>query len=147
MALTRSGLYIPAHRDSLLNDIALDYVADSIKGVPVDNSITPNFTTDTAYGAGAYTGAAMLGSTAGGVALTTPTLTASTDYLVFDAADWTYASQTFTAYGAVFYDDTLAGKNLLFLVYFGGAAAVSGGDFKIVWDATGIWRNRLAPAA
>jgi hypothetical protein len=77
------------------------------------------------------------GYTTGGVALASQTVTAVGTTAVWSAnsAQWTSAS--FTAYGAAIYDVTVS-NNLIAVIDFGGALAVSSGTFAIIWSASGI---------
>lgn len=80
------------------------------------------------------------GYSAGGATLTSKvsTYTANTNVWNFDAADVTWTTATITANYAVIYDATHASGPLLAYVDFGGAQSSAGGDFQIVWAASGI---------
>lgn len=83
------------------------------------------------------------GYTAGGLALTSVTLTynATNNTLTLDAADAAWASSTITARYAVVYDSTPATdatRPLIAYVDFGADQSDSSGTFTIVWDAAGI---------
>ena len=57
----------------------------------------------------------------------------------WDATNHAWAAATFTAYGAILWDDTVGGtNNLICAIDFGGAKTVSNGTFTIQWDAAGI---------
>ena len=77
------------------------------------------------------------GYTAGGETLTGATIGTSgtTAYVDFDDPEWTSAS--FTARGALIYNDTLAGNNSVAVLDFGGDFTVSSGTFRIVFPAAG----------
>ena len=77
------------------------------------------------------------GYTAGGNTLTGATIGTSgtTAYVDFDDPEWTSAS--FTARGALIYNDTLAGNNSIAVLDFGGDFTVSSGTFRIVFPAAG----------
>jgi hypothetical protein len=77
------------------------------------------------------------GYTAGGVTLTGATIGTSTTtaYVDFDDPEWTSAS--FTARGALIYNDTTAGDNSIAVLDFGGDFTVSSGTFRIVFPAAG----------
>ena len=77
------------------------------------------------------------GYSAGGVALTNSTVAASgtTAYVDFDNPEWT--SATFTARGALIYNDTTAGDKSVAVLDFGGDFTVSSGTFRIVFPAPG----------
>jgi hypothetical protein len=86
------------------------------------------------------------GYSAGGKALTTPTVTQddANDRAYFDAADITWASATLTGVNApryaIVYNDTHATDDLICVIDFGADKPCDGGDFEILWDATGIVR-------
>ena len=77
------------------------------------------------------------GYSAGGVALANSTVATSgtTAYVDFDNPEWTSAS--FTARGALIYNDTTAGDNAIAVLDFGGDFTVSSGTFRIVFPAPG----------
>lgn len=80
------------------------------------------------------------GYTAGGQTLTSPTITASGDNYVFDAADPSWATSTITARGAVLYKDTgnVATSPVICLLDFGSDKTSSGGTFQVVFNASGV---------
>lgn len=128
-----SGIY-NRFKANLMNKV-VDLEADTIKVALYDNSHA--FTaTDTEY-ATTNELATAGGYTQGGAELASKAVTegATTKW---DAADLAWAAATFTAYHAVIYDDTLAGKDLICSIDFGGAKSVSSGTFTIIWDAAGI---------
>ena len=77
------------------------------------------------------------GYTAGGETLTGATIGTSgtTAYVDFNDPEWTSAS--FTARGALIYNDTTAGNNSIAVLDFGGDFTVSSGTFRIVFPAAG----------
>jgi hypothetical protein len=89
------------------------------------------------------------GYTAGGVSLTTKTLTydTATNETRLDAEDAAGTTATFTARYAVVYDSTpgtAATNPLMGYVNFGGDQTVSTGNFTIQWDATGVLKVTAA---
>jgi len=85
-----------------------------------------------------YTGA----TPAGPKTLTNPAVTVAAGVLKFydagaSTCEWTGA--TFTARGAVLYDDTLAGDPVLCAINFGSNKTVTAGTFTITWHADGIF--------
>ena len=76
------------------------------------------------------------GYTAGGVALTSKTVSTTGTTAFFDADDPTWTSATFTANGALIYNNTNSDKAIAVLA-FGGDFTVAGGTFKIVFPAAG----------
>jgi hypothetical protein len=77
------------------------------------------------------------GYATGGVVLANSTVatTGTTAYVDFDNPEWTSAS--FTARGALIYNDTTAGDNSIAVLDFGGDFTVSSGTFRIVFPAPG----------
>ena len=77
------------------------------------------------------------GYTSTGEVLTNPVIGTSgtTAYVDFDNPEWTSAS--FTTAGALIYNDTLAGKNAIAVLNFGGDFTVTAGTFRIVFPAPG----------
>ena len=149
MAITVSGLYVATFVDALdTTQLALDLDLETHKVAMFTNTITPNFTTDTAYGVAPYDANEVSGTgySAGGVALTTTTFLGSGGSATFDAADTSWASSTITAArGALIYADALAGNNAICLVNFGADYATNNGTFLITWNASGIFVVDLTP--
>lgn len=83
------------------------------------------------------------GYTTGGQALSGVTVTTvATSGSKFDADDlaWAASGADLTASFAIVYDDTETGDPPLFFIDFGGAkTAGDGTDFKLIWNASGIW--------
>ena len=77
------------------------------------------------------------GYTAGGVTLTGAAIgiSGTTAYVDYDDPEWT--SSSFTARGALIYNDTTAGDNSIAVLDFGGDFTVSSGTFRIVFPAAG----------
>jgi len=83
------------------------------------------------------------GYTAGGVALSSPTIsyTGATNLWAFDAADAQWTGATFTARVAVVYDASPASDStrpLIGYILFDADIPVTSSTFTIAWDATGI---------
>jgi hypothetical protein len=76
------------------------------------------------------------GYTTGGATLTSTTVGTSSTTAYFDAADPSWTSATFTANGALIYNDTNGDKAIAVLA-FGGDFTVAGGTFSIVFPAAG----------
>lgn len=149
MAVTASGLYVATFVDVLdTTQLALDLDLETHKGALFSNTITPNFTTDTAYGVSPYDANEVNGTgwAAGGIALTGTTVTASAGTLVFDATDVSVASTTLTnARCYLLYADALAGNNSILLVNFGSDYSTNNGTMAITWSASGIAVIDLTP--
>jgi len=82
------------------------------------------------------------GYTTGGETLTSTTTSQddTDDEGVFDAADVSWDSATFSASHAVLYDDTTTSPAdaLICSIDFGGSQSVAGGTFTIQWATEGI---------
>jgi len=111
-----------------------DLDTDTIKIALYTSSATLDATTTAYTASGEVSGT---GYTAGGVTLTGATIGTSgtTAYVDFDDPEWTSAS--FTARGALIYNDTTAGNNSVAVLDFGGDFTVSSGTFRIVFPAAG----------
>lgn len=149
MAVTASGLFVATFVDVLdTTQLALDLDLETHKGALFSNSITPNFTTDTAFGAAPYNANEVFGTNwaTGGVALTGTTVAASSGTLVFDATDVSVANTTLTnARAYLLYADALAGNNAICLVDFAADYSTVNGTFAITWAAGGIFVIDLTP--
>lgn len=159
MAVTVSGLFIATWEDILdATQLAIDLSLTTHKLALFSNSITPNFSTDTAYGVAPYNANEVSGTgwASGGVALsaaatggtsTSPTLTESpTGSLMYDMGDVSVASTTLTnARCALLYADALAGNNAIVLVNFGADYSTVAGTFGIQWAATGVFAIDITP--
>ena len=111
-----------------------DMDSDTIKIALYTSSATLDASTTAYTTSNEVTGT---GYTAGGNTLTGATIGTSgtTAYVDFDDPEWTSAS--FTARGALIYNDTLAGNNSIAVLDFGGDFTVSSGTFRIVFPAAG----------
>lgn len=149
MAITASGLYCATFMDVLdTTQLALDLDLETHKGALFSNTITPNFTTDTAYGVTPYNANEVTGTNwaAGGVALTGTGLSASGGTVTFDATDVSVANTTLSnARGYLLYADALAGNNAILLVDFQADYSTTAGTFAITWNASGIFTLDLTP--
>jgi hypothetical protein len=144
-AVTVSGCYILTwKRPHDGTDTIIDYVTtDAIKGALFTNSITPNFSTDTAYTSAPYTSNEVpngSGYTTGGVTLASKTLTESpTGSLMYDAADSAWTSSTFSGVRCQLIYDSTVSSLCLCLINFGADFAVTAGTFTVQYAATGLW--------
>lgn len=149
MAITASGLFVATFVDILdTTQLAIDLDLETHKGALFLNTITPNFTSDTAYGVSPYDAneVTSVNWAAGGVALTGTTVAASSGTLVFDATDVSVAATTLTnARGYLLYADALAGNNAILLVNFGADYSTVNGTFAITWAVGGIAILDLTP--
>lgn len=151
MALAGSGLFLATFID-MLDDTALDIDWTSetdLKAALYTNSITtPNFDSNVGYGAAPFNANEVTGTgyTAGGVVLTTTTLTGSSGVVTFDAADASWTSSTITAAeGVLIYDDSQTSNNGLVLVDLGSPYTTAAGTLLISWSASGIATWDLVP--
>jgi hypothetical protein len=149
VAVTASGLFVATFVDVLdTTQLALDLDLETHKGALFSNSITPNFTTDTAFGVAPYNSNEVFGTNwaTGGVVLTGTTFTGASGTATFDATDVSVASTTITgARCYLLYADALAGNNAICLVNFGADYSTNNGTFGITWDALGIFTIDLTP--
>lgn len=149
MAVTASGLYVATFIDVLdTTQLAIDLDLETHKGALFSNSITPNFDTDTAYGAAPYNANEVSGTgwAAGGVALTGTTFLGASGTATFDATDVSVAGTTLTgARCYLLYADALAGNNAIVLVNFGADYSTVNGTFGITWAGAGIATLDLTP--
>ena len=128
MAITQA--MCTSFKEDLFNKLQ-DLDSDTIKIALYTSSATLNATT-TAYATTNEVSGA--GYTAGGVTLANSTvdISGTTAYVDFDNPEWT--SATFTARGALIYNDTESDLAIAVLD-FGGDFTVAGGTFKIVFPA------------
>lgn len=157
MAWSDSKVFQQFLEDCVLNVAAFDLDSDTFKVALFNNSITPDNDTsaaNSAYNAGQWaSGSNEVKETgqwdAGGVNLTSPTISVGTADVVFwDASDTASgsAADLTNVYGCLVYDDTLttpvADQGVCYN-YFGGTNSVVNGTFTVVWSANGIWRATL----
>ena len=131
MAITQA--MCTSFKEDLFNKLQ-DLDSDTIKIALYTSSATLNATT-TAYATTNEVSGA--GYTAGGETLagSTVDISGTTAYVDFNNPEWT--SATFTARGALIYNDTTAGNNSVAVLDFGGDFTVSSGTFRVVFPAPG----------
>ncbi len=123
-------------------DGSIDWDSDTINIMLVTDVYTPDIDTHLFIDdvSNEITGT---GYTAGGAVLANASIAIDTtnDLAKYDGDDVIWASSTITAYGAVIYKDTGTPSTSPLVAYidFGADKSSSGGDFKIVWDANGIF--------
>jgi len=110
-----------------------DLVADTIKIALFTSSASLGAATTAYSTTNEITGS---GYTAGGATLGSKTVDTSGTTAYFDSADPSWTSATFTANGALIYNDTNSDKAIAVLA-FGGDFTVAGGTFQIVFPAAG----------
>jgi len=150
MTVTASGLFLPTFRDLLdTTQLAIDLDLETHKGALFSDTVTPNFSSDTAYAVAPYNANEVSGTgwASGGVALVGTALSESpTGSLMFDATDVSETVTTLTnAECYLLYADALAGNNAICLVDFTTAYSTVGGTFAITWAATGVFAIDLTP--
>jgi hypothetical protein len=149
MAVTASGLFVTTFVDVLdTTQLAIDLDLETHKLALYSNSITPNFTTDTAFGVSPYNANEVFGTgwATGGVALTGTTFTGSSGSATFDATDVSVGSTTLTnARCGLIYADALVGNNAIALIDFGADYSTVNGTFAITWNASGIFVWDMTP--
>ena len=149
MAVSGSGLFVVNFIDILdATQLAVDLSLTTNKWALFTNSITPNYTTDTAYGVAPYNANEISGTgyTAGGAVTASPTLTGSAGIMTYDQADTSWTTSTITnARCGLLYADALAGNNAICLVDFGADYSTSAGTFTIQWNASGVFTIDLVP--
>jgi len=150
MAITASGLFVATWTDVLdTTQLAIDLDLDTHRCAMFSNTITPNFSTDTAYAVAPYDANEVSGAgyTAGGELLTGTALSESpTGSIMWDATDVQWTSSTITnARGVLIYADALVGNNAICLLDFGADFSTNNGTFLITWAATGIFAIDCTP--
>lgn len=150
MAVTASGLFYTTWADIVdTTQLAIDLDLETHKGALFTDTVSPNFSTDTAYAAAPYNANEVTGTNwaSGGVVLTGTTVSESpTGSLMFDATDVSVASTTISnAMCYLLYADVLAGDRAIVLVDFVTAYSTSNGTFGIAWAAAGVLAIDLTP--
>lgn len=152
MAFPASGLFVATFVDALdTTQLALDLDLETHKVALFLNALTgADLTTDTAYGVGAWASNEVAngnGYTTGGVALTGTTFVhTAAGVVVWDAStDPSWAAATFTARGALYYADALAGNNAIMAQTFGADITATAGTFLITLAAGGIFSIDFVP--
>lgn len=135
-----SVLYNSFKRDIMNGAIDLD--TDAINVMLVTSTYTPNIDTHTKR-SDITNEISGTGYTAGGSALASKTVTVDNtgDKGVFDAADLSWSTATFTARGAVLYKargGASTADELLAYIDFVTDRSCSAGTFTLQWDTAGI---------
>ena len=138
---------------AITSAVCTSFKVELLKGVHNFTATTGNtfkialYTSDATLGASttAYsatneiTNSSGTAYTAGGATLTSVTPTASSTTAVCDFADVSYTSASFTANGAVIYNDSASGDPACAVIAFGSDKTVTSGTFTIQFptaDAT-----------
>ena len=151
MAVTASGLFFPTFRDQFdVSNLGLDLDLETHKVALFDNTITPAFGSDTAYGVAPYNANEVSGTgwAAGGVVLLGTGISESpAGTFMWDATDVSEATTTLTdARACLIYDAVSAGDEAIVLVDFTADYSTVAGTFAITWDVLGIFTIDLTPA-
>jgi hypothetical protein len=149
VAVTKSGLFVVTWIDMVdTTQLAVDLDLETHKLALFTNTITPNFSTDTAYGSAPYNANEVSGTgyTSGGTVITSTTVSESpTETLMWDAADTSWSTSTITnARCGLAYADALAGNNVIVLVNFAADFSTTAGTFLVQWASGGILNIDLA---
>lgn len=146
-AFGTSGMYLVTWIDNLdATQLAINTALTSHKIALYTNTLTPNFSTDSAYSATNEVSGA--GYTATGQVIVSPTTTESpAGTIMYDLGDQIWASPTtVTARGGIEYADALTPKALMFAWTFGGSDIVStAGTFTIAWNVLGAATWDITP--
>jgi len=121
-------------------DVPIDFLSDTIKCALLTSSYTPAQTTHEWWSDVSANDVVGTGYTAGGQALASKTLSASSLVTTMDAADPSWTSSTITARYAVFYKDTGTAGTSPLIAYadFGSNISSTNGTFTVVLNASGL---------
>lgn len=141
MAFSSSGWYVLNIIDVFdATQLALDFSLTTHKWALYTNSLTPDFSANSAYSSTNEV-ANGNGYTTGGKDLTglSPTVTESpSSVMKYDMNDIAWTSASFTARGAILYADALAGDNLIVGMAFGADYTATNGTFTIQFASGGV---------
>lgn len=147
-----SGLYSKTFADLMTQDNTVDFNLAQFSLMLVTSSYTPLFDTHTGKSdAQTYevTSGGSTNYTAGGKALTTVTLTRTSDntsVITWDADNVSWTSSTISsAAGGVIYDNTNSGLPLIGFIDFAGSFSTTSGTFEVQWNPSGIFTFDLTP--
>lgn len=150
MAFPASGLFVATFVDALdTTQLALDLDLDTHKAALFTNSITADLTSDTAYGVAPWNANEVAngnGYTTGGATVTGTTWVHTTGGVVkWDTDDVSWPAASFTARGALYYADALAGNNAIMAQNFGADFTATAGTFLIQQHASGLFTIDFVP--
>lgn len=148
MAVTSSGIYYTTFEAVLgSSQLALDFEGNSMKLALYNNSITPNFQTDTNQTAAPYTTNQVTGGAwvTGGAALVSPTISNNSGVLKWVANDIVASGTSITnaRCGLIYY--TAGSQQCIALIDFTNDYSTVSGTFSIIWAAGGIFSIGLTP--
>jgi len=140
MAVTAHFYGVPI-KNQYNGSAVVDWDSDTIKCALATSSYSPDIDTHDFFN-DVTNEISGTGYTAGGVTLTTPTVTYDTasNEIRLDADDAQWSSASFTCRYAIVYKSTGTGSTspLICYVDFGADETVASGLFVITWDATGV---------
>lgn len=152
MAVTVSGMYVTNWKaQNNGTDLLIDWVNDVIKFALFTNTLTPNYSTDSAFGSAPFTSNQVSGTgyTAGGATLGSKTCTESpTGTIMYDAADPSWSGATFSSVRCgITHDTTLSiiVDPALSLTNFGADYAVTSGTLTVQLSALGLITIDITP--
>ncbi len=148
-AFANSGMYLVNWIDILdATQLAIDTSLTTHKWALYTNTLSPNFSTDASYSATNeisgtnYTAGGRTIAAGGG----SPTTTESpTGTIMYDQADMTWPTATFTARGGILYADALAGDNLIVAQTYGADITATAGTFTIQFNSLGVLTLDITP--
>ena len=148
-AFGTSGMYVTNWIDILdATQLAIDLSLTTHKWALFTNTLTPNFSTDVSYAATNeisgtnYTAGGRTIAAGGG----SPTVTESpTGTIMYDQADMTWPTATFTARGGILYADALGADNLIVAQTYGADITATAGTFTVQFAATGVLTLDITP--
>lgn len=145
-----SGLFVVTWRDVVdTTQLALDLDLETHRGALFTNSVTPNYSTDTAYAAAPWNANEVSGTgyTSGGALLTTTVVDESpTGTMRWDCDDLSWTTSTITnARYLLAYADALAGNNAILAVDFGSNYSTVAGTFLVQIASGGLMTIDLTP--
>ena len=153
MALSATGLYLPAVQGIFKNTLAIDLTNTQAKIALYTATVTPNFSTDVAYstsnevsGAGWPAGGVLLSQAALNQTSTAPTFAeGTTRSLRWDMGDIEVAATTLSNISAAtIYADYLTPKQPIITILFtGGPYSTNVGTFSIAWASGGLFEIAL----
>ena len=148
-AFGTSGMYVLNWIDILdATQLAIDLSLTTHKWALYTNTLTPNFSTDVSYSATNeisgtnYTAGGRTIAAGGG----SPTVTESpTGTIMYDQADMTWPTASFTARGGILYGDALAGDNLIVAQTYGADITATAGTFTVQFASGGVLTLDITP--